>query len=94
MSVATSQEQLVLELSAEQKNVFSWAAGKQGLTLEEFTIALLEAAAEDIIRGNHNPTIHVSPRAYRQLLEALDNPLEPNENLKAAFERYRKLVGE
>lgn len=94
MSVATSQAQLVLDLSPEQRDLFSWAASNQGLTLEEFAIALLEAASEDAIRGNHDAAVRISPRAYRQLLEALDNPPEPNENLRAAFERYRKLVGE
>jgi uncharacterized protein (DUF1778 family) len=94
MSVATSHAQLVLDLSPEQSDLFSWAASTQGMTLEEFAIALLEAAAEDMVRGNDNATVLVSPRAYRQLLEALDNPPEPNENLRAAFERYRQLVGE
>jgi uncharacterized protein (DUF1778 family) len=94
MSVATGQAHLVLDLSDEQRELFSWAASKQGLTLEEFAIALLEAAAEDMIRGDDSATVRISSRAYRQLLEALDSPPEPNENLRAAFERYRKLVGE
>jgi uncharacterized protein (DUF1778 family) len=94
MSVTTKQERLEITITAEQKKLFTWVASTYGQTIEEFVISVLETVAEDAIRGPAQAAVRVSPRAYQQLLEMIDNPGELNEHLRAAFERYREEFGE
>jgi uncharacterized protein (DUF1778 family) len=97
MTVAIESEQKVhldLEITLEQKEMFECAAGLEGLTLEEFVVSVLEVQSENIIRGPQPPHKPLSPQAYKQLVDALENPPEPNERLREAYGRYQALVGE
>ena len=93
-TVATKQEQLTIQITAAQRALFEHAAELQGRSLDDFVVTSLEAEAEETIRGHEELTIRVSPKAYEQILEAIENPPPPNENLRRAFRRYREMFGE
>jgi uncharacterized protein (DUF1778 family) len=97
MSVATETTatvRLEIVITDEQKEMFECAARIEGMTLEEFVISVLEVESENIIRGPQPPLKPLSPQAYKQLVDALENPPEPNERLREAYRRYQALVGE
>lgn len=95
-TVATKPEQLTItiEVTTEQKEIFQRAAEIEGRTLEEFILAVVEAKAEETLYGRFDVAVRVSPEAYERILEMLDDPGEPNEHLRAAFERHRAMFGE
>ena len=50
-------------------------------------LSSVQAAAEDTIRTHQ--VLELSARDSEAFLAALENPPEPNERLRAAFEQYR-----
>jgi uncharacterized protein (DUF1778 family) len=95
MSIATEQKiRREIEMTADQKEMIEYAASLQGLTLEKFIITTLEVVAENVIRGAQAPLKPLSPRAYEQLLDALENPVEPSDELKERYRRYLKRLGQ
>jgi uncharacterized protein (DUF1778 family) len=97
MSVATETEakvRLEIVITDEQRDRFECAAGIEGLPLEAFVIAALEVHAENVILGPQEPMRALSPRAYVQLMDAIDNPAEPSEELRARYRRYLQRLDE
>src|SRR5262249_24741994 len=85
---------LPLPLTPEQRELFERAAEYHGQSLTEFMVSAAMSVAEDLFYGRHSADGRRSLAAYEKLLDYLDNPGEPNENLAAAFQRYRQRFGE
>jgi uncharacterized protein (DUF1778 family) len=88
---ATKRERLEARVTPEQKVLFAQAASLQGCSLTDFIVRSAQAAAEETLRSQQ---IILSARDTALLVEALLNPPEPNEHLRAAFRRHRELLGD
>ncbi len=88
---ATKRERLEARVTPEQKALFEQAASLQGCSLTDFIVRSAQAAAEETLRSQQ---IVLSARDSALLVEALLNPPEPNEHLRAAFRRHHELLGE
>lgn len=78
-------------LSADMKTFFEQAAELGGYkTLSEFVIYSVKLQAEKII-DKHN-TILASKKDQEIFFKAIMNPSKPNNKLKEAAERYKKMT--
>jgi uncharacterized protein (DUF1778 family) len=95
-TVASKPEQLTIsvEITPEQKEIIQRAAEISGRTIEEFFVTTTLAEADVILYGRQSVAVHVSLEAYERILDMMDDPGEPNEYLRAAFERHRAMFGE
>ncbi len=85
------KERLEARLRPEQKARIQHAADLEGVSLSDFVVSKATAAAEEIIRSHE--VLELTERDGVVFVEALLNPPEPNENLRAAAERYRTFFG-
>jgi uncharacterized protein (DUF1778 family) len=95
MAAATAKakrERLEARITPEQKALFQRAADLTGRSLTDFVVSSVQAAAEEAIEQHH--VIHLSARDSLIFAEAILNPAEPNEHLRAAARRYRELFGD
>jgi uncharacterized protein (DUF1778 family) len=90
MATKVKRERLEARVSPEQKALFEHAAALQGQSLTDFLVQSAQSAAEVVIREHE--IIHLTARDSAVLAEALLNPPEPNDTLRAAAQRYRVLV--
>ena len=84
-------DRLEARISRDQKALFQRAAELQGRTLTDFVIASVQEAAVRAI--DEAQTIKLNARESRAFAEALLHPREPSVRLKAAAQRYLKLIG-
>jgi uncharacterized protein (DUF1778 family) len=84
-------ERLEARISSEQKALFQRAAELQGRTLTDFVIASVHESAVKTI--SELEAIRLTAADSRAFAEALLHPREPIPELRAAAERYRKMVG-
>lgn len=84
-------ERLEARISREQKALFQRAAELQGRTLTDFVIASVHESAVKAIAELE--VIRLTAADSRAFAEALLHPREPIPELRAAAERYRKMVG-
>ena len=91
-SVTTRRERFEARISSEQKALFKRAADLQGRTLTDFVIASAHDAAVRTIEEME--VIRLSAADSRAFAEALLNPRQPSAELRAAAQRYRKMVGQ
>lgn len=92
MTASRSQDMARLEarVSPEVKALLERAAGIQGVTLTSFLISSAQKAASDIVERYES--LQLGQRDSEAFVDALLNPPEPNEALKAAASRYQTLV--
>jgi len=64
------------------------AAELTGATVNQFLVQSALKEAQAVIEREE--LIRLSPRDWNWLLDLLENPSEPNANLKAAMTRYQK----
>lgn len=83
-------ERLEARVSRDQKELFQRAAELQGRTLTDFVIASVHDAAIRVVEETR--TIRLSAADSQVFAEALLNPRQPNARLKAAAQRYLKLI--
>ncbi|MGH2533611.1 MAG: DUF1778 domain-containing protein [Thermomicrobiales bacterium] len=95
-TVATRPDQhtITVAITSEQKALLEHAAAVQRLSLEEFLVTVLEAEANDIIFAYPGVATRVSAEEYERIIDRLDDPGEPSERLRAAFQHYRDVFGE
>ncbi len=85
-------EKIEVVVTSEQMLLFRRAADLMECSLPDFIVSTAETAAEEALR---NPTvIKLSPEDSITFVEALLNPDEPNENLRAAARHYWEFFGE
>lgn len=92
MSTASATARLEARLPLDVMGRLKRAAEIQGRTLTDFVVAAADEAACRAIEQTE--IIHLSLEDQRQLAEAILNPPEPNEALRKAAKKYRKLFGE
>ncbi|MBD2295870.1 DUF1778 domain-containing protein [Anabaena sphaerica FACHB-251] len=90
-SLRSKSERLEARISPENKELFQRAADIQGRTLTDFVVSSLVSAANQIIQENE--IMILSRKDQEVFVEALLNPPEPSEKLRAAAQRYKKNMG-
>jgi uncharacterized protein (DUF1778 family) len=92
MSANTTQpiSQLEASVSPEIKALWQKAADLEGVTLTDFVIASVQAAACKIIEQHQ--TLKLSLEDSEALVEAILNPPQPSEALLAAALRYKQVM--
>jgi uncharacterized protein (DUF1778 family) len=91
MSTRTKTMRIEARVTPEQKARIQRAADLAGRSISEFVVASLQAEADRTIRDHE--VIVLSPSDSDLFFEALNNPPEPNEALRNAFERHRDFFG-
>ena len=84
-------ERLEARISKEQKELFQRAADVQGLTLTDFMISSMQNAAVRAIQEHE--MMELIGRDREVFIEAILNPPEPSERLRAAAQRYKQAMG-
>ncbi len=79
-----------LRLRPEHKELFEMAATLRGSSMTDFLVASAVEKAERIISDASATSLCLE--AARHFAEALQNPPEPNERMRAAATRYRELL--
>lgn len=78
-STSTSRDQINLRASSDQRSIIDRAAELSGLTRTDFILTAAVREAEHVIVDR--AIIRVSDDAFHQILELIDNPPPPNEEL-------------
>jgi len=89
--VDARRDRMHLRLDATAKRKLERAAAYQATSVTDFVLANAVAAAERVIEAHEK--IILSPRDWDVFYEALVNPPEPNEKLRAAAHRFRQRAG-
>jgi uncharacterized protein (DUF1778 family) len=84
-------DRIEARLSAEAKEIIARAAVSQGLSVSDFVVRSASEAAKRVLQEQQ--VIRLSARDSQAFVEALDNPPEPNEKLRAAMAEYLRLYG-
>lgn len=82
-----AEERIDARLPAETKQLIERAAGITGVTVSDFVISRAYEAATLVVQGYDTWTLN--RRDSKAFVDALLNPPEPNEALKAAAARYK-----
>jgi uncharacterized protein (DUF1778 family) len=90
--VLTKRDRLEARISPEQKMLFQRAAALHGQSLSDYVVSTVQKAAEEALRDHEIMTL--SARDSRIFVEALLNPPEPNDALRAAFMDYKEFTGQ
>lgn len=91
MGQALRTERTEVRLSPAQKRRIERAASLKGMSVSDFIVQHADEAAIRTIE--QHTALTLSERASRIFVEALLNPPEPGERLKAAARRYRQRAG-
>jgi len=93
-SIQTSakSERLEARVTPEQKQLIQHAADLEGRSITDFVIEKLQAAALETVRTHE--TMVLTMRDSIAFVEAIINPPEPNDALRAAAADYRAFTGE
>ncbi len=90
-TAGVKRDRMHLRLDAKTKRKLERAAAYEESTLSDFVLANAVAAAERVIDSHEKITL--SAKDWDVFHDALVNPPEPNEKLRAAARRYRERVG-
>jgi uncharacterized protein (DUF1778 family) len=77
---------LDLRLAEDEKNEIDQAAALAGSTTSAFVRQAILLAARETIRAH--TTIRLTPEDGRRFVEAINDPPEPNENLRALVREF------
>ncbi|MEE3718310.1 DUF1778 domain-containing protein [Tumidithrix elongata RA019] len=81
---------LEVRISPEIKALVQKAADLEGRTLTDFAIASVQAAAYRVIEQHQ--TLKLSIEDSEAFVDAILNPPKPNDALKAAALRYKRIM--
>jgi uncharacterized protein (DUF1778 family) len=90
MTTIISPARLEARISQEAKALVQKAADLQGRTLTDFVVASVQAEACRVIEQHQ--TLKLSGEDSEAFVDAILNPPQPNEALKSAAFRYKKLL--
>jgi len=85
-----SMARLEARISPETKALLQKAADLEGRTLTDFVIASVQAEAYRVIEKHQ--TLKLSIEDSQAFVDALLNPPQPNDALKAAALRYKQVM--
>ncbi|MEG4577087.1 DUF1778 domain-containing protein [Microcoleus sp. N3A4] len=83
---------LEARISPEIKALWQKAADIEGCTLTDFVIASVQAVASKVIEQHQRLTLDLDDS--EAFVNALLNPTQPNQALKAAALRYKQVMGD
>lgn len=83
---------LEARVAQEQKDLIQYAADIEGISLTDFMVSKLRAAAEETIE--RHTVITLTREGSISFVNALLNPPEPNEKLREAYRKYLEYFGE
>jgi uncharacterized protein (DUF1778 family) len=83
-------ERLEARVSPDQKLLFQRAAALRGVGFSEFVIDSVHAAAVRTVEEHE--VLVLGPREKQKFIDILMSPPDPNDRLRAAAERYQRLV--
>lgn len=83
-------DKLQIRIDKSTKTKIEQAAGYSNKTISDFVLENIVPIAEKVIY--EHTTIKLSGRDWDKLMEALENPQEPNEALKKAAECYKSII--
>lgn len=83
----TKSERIEARLTAEQKDMLSYAAAITGRSLTDFVLESAQASALRAIEERN--LIRLTAENQRRFAEAILKPVEPNDALKAAYADYK-----
>lgn len=86
-SEALRRDRMHLRLDARTKRTLERAAAYEEKSVSDFVLTTARAAAERVIERHEQVTL--STKDWDAFFDALVNPPEPNETLKAAVRRFR-----
>jgi uncharacterized protein (DUF1778 family) len=85
-----AEDRIDARLPTETKQIIERAAFISGVTLSDFVVSKAYEAAQTLVREHEGWVLN--RRQSKAFVEALINPPEPNEALKAAAVRYRARI--
>jgi len=83
-------ERLEARVSADLKRLFQEAANLHGITLTDFVIRSAQEAAKRAVQEQE--IMRLSEQDRKVFVSALLNPPEPSPRLRAAVQRYKKVI--
>ena len=86
-----AEDRIDARLPRETKQLIERAAFISGVTLSDFVVSKAFEAAQALVREHEGWVLN--RRQSKAFVEALLNPPEPNEALKAAAGRHRSRIG-
>ncbi|EMR00918.1 type II toxin-antitoxin system TacA family antitoxin [Cesiribacter andamanensis] len=92
-AITNAKARIETRVSQEQKELFEKAAALAGFnTLTDFILSTVKKKAEKIVKKHDN--FLASERDREIFFEALLNPPKPNDRLRKAAERYKRIMEE
>ena len=88
---ASREARLEIRLTREQKSLVVRAAAAQGASVADFVRRAVQDAAAQTV--TEHEVLRLCVQDQEAFGNALLNPREPSERLKAAYEAYRERVG-
>lgn len=86
--MSISATRITARIDAETQSLLSRAAASAGMpTLNAFILGAAVEKARRILQEDER--LHLDAQMTQRLLQVLDNPPEPNENLVALFRKHR-----
>jgi len=89
MALAQRSERLEVRTTSDQKRLIERAAELRGTSVTDFVVSNIQAAAAETIREFES--LSLRDEARKIFVNALLNPAEPNEALKAAVARHKQM---
>ena len=89
MALVQRAERLEVRTTAAQKRLIERAAQLRGTSVTDFVVSNIQAAAAETIREFES--LFLRDEARKVFVEALLNPPQPNEALKAAAGRHKQM---
>ncbi|NJM18328.1 MAG: DUF1778 domain-containing protein [Richelia sp. RM2_1_2] len=89
-NVPKSMARLEARVNPEIKDLWQKAADLQGVTLTDFVIASVQAAACKVIEQQQ--TLKLNREDALSFVEAILNPSQPSDTLREATSRYKQVM--
>jgi Uncharacterized protein conserved in bacteria len=87
MPAALKKQRIDLRLSDDDKCLIEEAAAMSNLTITQFMVATASERAAQVIEQHRR--LMLSEDSWNRVMDAIDNPPEPNERLKRAVRRLK-----
>ena len=91
-NTAKKDDRVTTRIPRNVKNTLEQAANITGATLNQFIVQAALKEAQQILEAER--VINLSEKDAETVFSLLENPPEPNENLKQAAEKHRRFFSE
>ena len=84
---ALKKQRIDLRLSDDDKSLIEEAAAMSNLTITQFMVTTASERAAEVIEQHRR--LVLNEESWNRVMDAIDNPPEPNERLKRAARRLK-----